>query len=129
MELITVGTGSTGNCYLLKRDNGHFIALDCGCPWKQVLVGCGFLPSMIDFALVTHSHKDHSGYIRDFEKSGIDVYDCGLMDAISDYFCNHAPIVQWRLGTSLWPNMEGGVCAVSWWEDDNLNMIMFDYKV
>ena len=82
MELITVGTGSTGNCYLLKRDNGHYIALDCGCPWKQVLVGCGFMPSMIDFALVTHSHKDHSGYIRDFEKNGIDVYD-------SEFFEHH----------------------------------------
>lgn len=75
MRLITVGTGSTGNCYLIERDNGHYVALDCGCPWKAVLIGCGFKPSMIDFALVTHSHKDHSGYIKDFENSGIDVYD------------------------------------------------------
>lgn len=74
MKLITVGTGSTGNCYLLQKDDGHYIALDCGCPWKQVMVGCGFRPSDIDLALVTHSHKDHSRYAKDFEMSGIDVY-------------------------------------------------------
>lgn len=79
-----------------------------------------FYPSQIE--------DDIYGIMDDYQ-CGIDTYDCGLMDAISDYFCNHTPIVQWRLGTSLWPNMEGGVCAVSWWEDDNLNMIMFDYKV
>jgi len=73
MKLITVGTGSSGNCYLLKRDNDRFIALDCGCKWKDVLVGCGFRPIDIDFALVTHSHSDHSRYTRDFISNGIDV--------------------------------------------------------
>lgn len=73
MKLITVGTGSSGNCYLLKRDNDRYIALDCGCKWKDVLVGCGFRPIDIDFALVTHSHSDHSRYMGDFEKSGIEV--------------------------------------------------------
>lgn len=73
MKLITVGTGSSGNCYLLKRDNDHYIALDCGCRWKDVLVGCGFRPIDIDFALVTHSHSDHSRHTGDFKKSGIEV--------------------------------------------------------
>ena len=72
MKLYTVGTGSLGNCYLLKRDN-KIIALDCGCKWRDVLIGCNFRPLDIDLALVTHSHSDHSRYVGDFEGSGIEV--------------------------------------------------------
>ena len=73
MKLVTVGTGSSGNCHLLQMDNNKFVALDCGCKWKDVLVGCNFRPIDIEFALVTHSHRDHSRYVVDFKKSGIDV--------------------------------------------------------
>ncbi len=73
MKLYTVGTGSFGNCYLLKRDNNKIIALDCGCKWRDVLIGCNFKPLDIDLALVTHSHSDHSRYVGDFEGSGIEV--------------------------------------------------------
>lgn len=73
MQLITVGTGSSGNCYLLKRDNDHFIALDCGCAWKKVMVATKFRPSDIDLALVTHGHSDHAKYQRDFIGNGIEV--------------------------------------------------------
>ena len=73
MKLVTVGTGSSGNCHLLQMDNNKFVALDCGCKWKDVLVGCNFRPIDIEFALVTHSHRDHSRYVGDFVKSGIDV--------------------------------------------------------
>lgn len=73
MKLYTVGTGSLGNCYLLKRENNKIIALDCGCKWRDVLIGCNFRPLDIDFALVTHSHSDHSRYVGDFEGSGIEV--------------------------------------------------------
>ena len=73
MKLVTVGTGSSGNCHLIQRDNDHWVALDCGCKWSEVLIGCGFRPIDIDLALVTHSHRDHSRYVGDFKKSGIDV--------------------------------------------------------
>lgn len=74
MELITIGTGSAGNCYLLRRNNGHYIALDCGMPWKSVMIGCDFMPSLIDFALYTHEHRDHNKYTLDFLKNGIRVF-------------------------------------------------------
>ena len=77
MELITVGTGSTGNCYLLHRDNDTYIALDCGCKWKNVMIKTKFSPTKIGFALVTHSHGDHNGYARDFQKNCIKVYSPG----------------------------------------------------
>ena len=62
MQLYTVGTGSFGNCYLLKRDNNKIIALDCGCKWRDVLIGCNFRPIDIELALVTHSHNDHARF-------------------------------------------------------------------
>ena len=81
MKLITVGTGSAGNCYLLKRDNDRFIALDCGMQWKKVMVASGFRPTAIDLALVTHSHGDHNGYVGDFRRNGIEVRDPTNLDA------------------------------------------------
>lgn len=73
MRLITVGTGSLGNCYLLKLNNDKFIALDCGCKWRDVLIGCNFRPIDIEVALVTHSHSDHARHMGDFLANGIDV--------------------------------------------------------
>ena len=73
MKLYTVGTGSLGNCYLLKRENNKIIALDCGCKWRDVLIGCNFRPLDIDLALVTHSHSDHARYMGDFTGNGIDL--------------------------------------------------------
>ena len=73
MQLYTVGTGSLGNCYLLKRDNNKIIALDCGCKWRDVLIGCNFRPIDIELALVTHSHNDHARYVGDFIGNGIDL--------------------------------------------------------
>lgn len=85
MKLHTVGTGSKGNCYLLQRDNDRFIALDCGCPWKKVMITAKFMPSLIDFALVTHIHGDHSKYVNDFRKNGIQVFAQENMQAKKKY--------------------------------------------
>lgn len=75
MEFITVGTGSTGNCYLLKLKDDSYIALDCGVAWKKVMIAAKFRPMDIRFAVVTHSHSDHSRYEKDFRRNGIDTYN------------------------------------------------------
>lgn len=80
MELITVGTGSTGNCYLLHRDNDTYISLDCGCPWKKVQIASHFSPTKILFGLVTHSHGDHNGFVGAFQKNCISVYGPGNIE-------------------------------------------------
>ena len=75
MKIITVGTGSSGNCYLLQKNNDRIIALDAGCPWKKVMIAAKFKPTSIDFSLITHDHSDHKGYVRDFKRNNVDVYD------------------------------------------------------
>jgi phosphoribosyl 1,2-cyclic phosphodiesterase len=73
MKLITSGSGSSGNCYLINVD-GHYLALDAGMKWRDVQIACGFRVSAIDACLITHEHGDHAQYYRHFNKNGIPVY-------------------------------------------------------
>lgn len=73
MKLNIVGTGSSGNCYLLEN-NKRYLALDAGISWNGVLKACEYKPSTIDALIVTHEHSDHSAYIKDFDRTGIPVF-------------------------------------------------------
>ena len=89
MKLITVGTGSKCNCYLIEKD-GYYIALDAGCTWKNVLKGCGFSVGALDACLITHVHLDHCSYCVDFVKNGIPCYaDEDAACALSLVFRTH----------------------------------------
>lgn len=59
---------------------------------------------------------------------GMETYEEGLVDAVSDFLGNYCPGTEWQLSCSEWPNCSGGVCYVSWIEDGHLHMIGFDYK-
>ena len=58
---------------------------------------------------------------------GTELYEEALTGVLADYLTKNFPGMEWKLGCSPWPNMEGGVCAVSWFEGWYLHMIMFDY--
>ena len=59
---------------------------------------------------------------------GSDLYNEGLVSAVTDFLTNYNPGVEWNLGCSEWPNCSGGSCFVSWIENGHLHMIAFDYK-
>jgi hypothetical protein len=59
---------------------------------------------------------------------GMDTYNEGLVSAVTDFFTNYNPGVEWNLGCSEWLDCSGGVCYVSWIENGHLHMIGFDYK-
>ena len=82
------------------------------------MVGSKFYPSKIEDEIY--------GTMDDYAV-GSDTYDEGLVSAITDYFANYAPTNEWQLACSPWPNMSGGVCAVSWIEEGHCHMVMFDY--
>lgn len=63
----------------------------------------------------------------DYETEGLDLYNFGLTNAITDYLADMRD-VQFQLCCSEWPNEEGGVCAISFIDNGELHMIMFDYK-
>lgn len=73
MTLKCIGSGSSGNCYILKANNEKLI-LDCGLPIKVIKQGLDFDLQGIQGVLVTHCHKDHSLSVDDFKKMGFEVW-------------------------------------------------------
>lgn len=65
--------------------------------------------------------------LDDYETEGLDLYNFGATDAITDYLNNYAK-VEYLLACTEWPNEEGGACAVSFVENGHPQLVLFDYK-
>lgn len=74
MKLKTLGTGSSGNCYLLTPQKGKSLIIDCGVNFKKVKEAVDFDVNSISGAIQTHSHGDHSKFTKDFVTAGINVF-------------------------------------------------------
>lgn len=74
MKLKVLGSGSSGNCYLLTADNGETLLLDAGLPIMDIKRGLNWDIKCVVGAVVTHSHKDHSLSVTDLEHMGIPVF-------------------------------------------------------
>ena len=72
-SLKCVGSGSSGNCYILTCNNEKLI-LDCGLPIKVIKQGLDFDLQGIQAILVGHKHLDHSLSANDFKKMGFEVW-------------------------------------------------------
>lgn len=72
MKLVALGSSSAGNCYLLRGEHETLI-VECGIRPTHVKRALNFDFSTVVGAVVSHSHNDHSGYVRDFVKLGITV--------------------------------------------------------
>ena len=73
MVLKVLGSGSSGNCYVLENDTEALI-IEAGVPLKEVKVSLGFNIRKIVGVVVSHSHGDHAKYVSEYEKAGIPVY-------------------------------------------------------
>lgn len=73
MRLKVLGSGSSGNCYLLQNEK-ETLMLECGLPYKTILKGLNFNLNNVVGCLVTHEHKDHSKAISDVANNSMDVY-------------------------------------------------------
>ena len=56
MTLTTIGTGSTGNAYALKADNGEILLLDAGVSIANVKKSIDYRVGDVVGCLVTHHH-------------------------------------------------------------------------
>ena len=69
LEILTLASGSSGNCALVHADTGRervVVALDCGIAQRNarnLAEDAGFLYTQVDAVLLTHRHGDHSGNI------------------------------------------------------------------
>lgn len=73
MKLRVLGSGSSGNCYLLENDT-ECLVIEAGIPFKTVKKALGFNVSKIVGVIVSHSHKDHAGYCEEYIRAGIPVF-------------------------------------------------------
>jgi phosphoribosyl 1,2-cyclic phosphodiesterase len=73
MRLEVLGSGSSGNCYILKEGNDTLI-LECGVAIKEVKKALNFDYSNNIFCLISHQDKDHCKYVKEITEMGIDVY-------------------------------------------------------
>lgn len=75
MVLKCLGSGSSGNCYIIET-NKESLILELGLPWGEILKGLDYNLSNIVGACVSHAHGDHAKSIKDAVKFGLPVYSC-----------------------------------------------------
>lgn len=73
MELTVLGSGSSGNCYLLHNKN-ECLVIEAGISFKEVKKALDFNISKIVGVLVSHEHGDHAKHVKEYLKAGIGVY-------------------------------------------------------
>jgi len=73
MEIKTIGSGSSGNSYII--DDGHTkILIECGMPFSKIQSACNYALSSISGCLVTHCHQDHCQCAKELAKHAVNVY-------------------------------------------------------
>lgn len=73
MILKCLGSGSSGNCYLLSAET-ETLVLDCGLPIREIKKGLDWDISKVVGVLCSHVHADHAKAVKDFENMGIPVF-------------------------------------------------------
>ena len=74
MKLITLGSSSRGNCYLLKAEQAEeVLMIEAGVDFKAVKRTLGGDISHIAGCIVSHEHGDHAKYVGDVLKAYIPV--------------------------------------------------------
>lgn len=73
MKFRCLGSGSSGNCYILENDS-EALAIEAGIPFMTVKKALDFNISKIVGVVISHSHGDHAKYAGEYEKAGIPVF-------------------------------------------------------
>ena len=73
MKLKILGSGSSGNCYLLESE-AECLVIEAGISLKEVKKAIDFNIRKIVGVLITHCHGDHSKFYGDYTKTGIPVF-------------------------------------------------------
>ena len=66
MKLKCLGSGSSGNCYILENDTEALI-IEAGVSLKKVKIALGFNIRKIVGVVASHSHGDHSSFIEQYK--------------------------------------------------------------
>ncbi len=70
MDIKILGSGSSGNCYILT-ENQKSIMIDPGLPIKEIRKKTPFNLATLDACLISHEHTDHTASLYDIAKLGV----------------------------------------------------------
>lgn len=73
MFLKCLGSGSSGNCYILEAADGEKLIIECGIPFRAIKQGLKYNLRGVVGCLVSHRHQDHSKALQDVLRCGIRV--------------------------------------------------------
>lgn len=73
MKLHVIGSGSSGNSYILENETEALI-IEAGLPFLEVKKALNFNIMKIAGVIVSHEHLDHAQYIKQYMRAGISVY-------------------------------------------------------
>lgn len=90
MEFRVIGSGSSGNCYLLTNGQESLV-IEAGLPFWEVKKHIKDLRT-IKGCITTHEHKDHCKYVKEYVDSGIVT---GMTRAVADQFEYKHFIYEW----------------------------------
>lgn len=87
MKLKVLGSGSSGNCYILENDNEALI-IEAGLPFMEAKKALNFNIMKIKAVLITHLHSDHHFYWFQYVRAGIPVFEPFKLEGASLEFDN-----------------------------------------
>lgn len=73
MELVVLGSSSSGNCYVLQNES-EALVIEAGVSLLEVKKAVDFNMGKIAGVLVSHEHGDHAGNVNDFLNARINVW-------------------------------------------------------
>lgn len=73
MEIKTIATGSTGNCYLID-DGQTRLLIELGITFKRIQQALNYETSKVAAALISHSHQDHCKGVQGALNASMDIY-------------------------------------------------------
>lgn len=73
MILNILSSSSSGNCYILHSDT-EAIIIEAGIRLSTIKKALDYNISKVNGVIATHSHGDHSGYIKECADAGMEVY-------------------------------------------------------
>jgi len=94
MNLKVIGTGSSGNAYLLYNKE-EVLLIECGVTIKKIKEALNFDFSKVVGCLVTHEHGDHNKATKDVLSAGIKVFASkGTLEASNVIEHHNSKIIQ-----------------------------------
>lgn len=100
VKMTVLASGSQGNGYLLEAESSCLL-IEAGVRLSEVKKALDYNISKVCGCIITHEHKDHSKYVKEYLQNGIKCYaSAGTIEAIgihSPYLHEISPLKQFTV--------------------------------